>query len=397
MGSGMIRKVASHLLNGLKRRLGQLRPRLLWLVTAPAGRALGGALLLVSVAVPFVLTRGPFRPDPAADIGLDAGVVSPLDARHLALVINSADPLSEAIGSYYQQARHIPAEQVIRVRFVPGRTSLPVAEFHRLRRQVERQTPDRVQVYALAWATPWRVGCQSITSAFSFGYRPEECGRRCGTARVSPYYARGEVRRPWDQLRFRPSMLLAATSVAAGRALIDRGVAADGSAPPGTAYLMSTSDPLRNVRADRFAAVATSLGSRLRVRVLWGDVLEGAPDVIAYFSGLTVVAKIGSNHYRPGAVADQLTSTSGMLTGRSGTSADGGNGQMSAQRWLEAGATGSYGTVVEPCNSTTKFPDPGLFLTYYRRGDTLIESYWRSVAIPDQGVFIGEPLARPWG
>jgi uncharacterized protein (TIGR03790 family) len=108
------------------------------------------------------------------------------------------------------------------------------------------------------------------------------------------------------------------------------------------------------------------------------------------------VAHIGSNHYRPGAVADQLTSTSGMLTGPSGTSADGGLGQMSALRWLEAGATGSYGTVVEPCNMTSKFPDPGLLLSYYRRGDTLIESYWRSVAMPDQGVFIGEPLSRPW-
>jgi uncharacterized protein (TIGR03790 family) len=70
---------------------------------------------------------------------------------------------------------------------------------------------------------------------------------------------------------------------------------------------------------------------------------------------------------------------------------------MSALRWLEAGATGSYGTVVEPCNLTTKFPHPGLLLTYYRRGDTLLESYWRSVAMPEQGVFIGEPLARPWG
>jgi hypothetical protein len=69
---------------------------------------------------------------------------------------------------------------------------------------------------------------------------------------------------------------------------------------------------------------------------------------------------------------------------------------MSALRWLEAGATGSYGTVVEPCSFPAKFSDPGLLLTYYRRGDTLIESYWRSVAMPGQGVFIGEPLARPW-
>ncbi|MEI6030881.1 MAG: TIGR03790 family protein [Synechococcaceae cyanobacterium ELA739] len=311
-------------------------------------------------------------------------------------MINSADPLSEAIGRYYQRARHIQADQVIRVRFAPGRTSMPVAEFRRIRRQVERQTPERVQAYALAWAAPWRVGCQSITSAFSFGYRPEVCGGRCGTAHLSPYFARGDVRRPWDQLRLRPSMLLAATSVAAGQALIDRGVAADGTRPPGTAYMLSTSDPIRNVRAAGFSGVASALSGRLRVVRLWGDSLEAAPDVIAYFTGLTVVRGIQSNHYRPGAVADHLTSSGGMLTGPSGRSGDGGDGQMSALGWLEAGATGSYGTVVEPCNLPAKFPDPGLLLSYYRRGDTLIESYWRSVAMPDQGVFIGEPLARPW-
>ena len=320
-----------------------------------------------------------------------------LDSRHLAVVINSADPLSEAIGRYYVRARQIAPEQVIRVRFVPGRSSLSVAEFRRIRRQVERQTPERVQAYALAWASPWRVGCQSITSAFSFGYRAEVCSGSCGTASISPYFARGDVKRPWDELRLRPSMLLAATTAAAGRSLIDRGVAADGTRPPGTVYLLSTSDSLRNVRSDHFGAVAFALGRRLRVRVLWSDVLIGAPDVIAYFTGLTNVPSIESNHYRPGAVADQLTSSSGMLTGPSGRSLDGGNGQMSALRWLEAGVTGSYGTVVEPCNSPAKFPDPGLLLTYYRRGDTLIESYWRSVAMPDQGVFIGEPLARPWG
>jgi uncharacterized protein (TIGR03790 family) len=69
---------------------------------------------------------------------------------------------------------------------------------------------------------------------------------------------------------------------------------------------------------------------------------------------------------------------------------------MSALRWLEAGVTGSFGTVVEPCNYREKFPDPALLLAYYRRGDTLLEAYWRSVAMPDQGLFIGEPLARPW-
>jgi hypothetical protein len=65
-------------------------------------------------------------------------------------------------------------------------------------------------------------------------------------------------------------------------------------------------------------------------------------------------------------------------------------------RWLEAGATGSYGAVVEPCNFIAKFPNPAVAIYHYLRGNTLIEAYWKSVAMPGQGVFIGEPLAQPF-
>jgi hypothetical protein len=34
---------------------------------------------------------------------------------------------------------------------------------------------------------------------------------------------------------------------------------------------------------------------------------------------------------------------------------------------------------------------------HYLKGDTLLEAYWKSVAMPGQGLFIGEPLARPYG
>jgi hypothetical protein len=70
---------------------------------------------------------------------------------------------------------------------------------------------------------------------------------------------------------------------------------------------------------------------------------------------------------------------------------------MSAIEWLRAGATGSYGTVVEPCNLLAKFPHPGLVLDSYLRGKTLIEAYWSAVAMPGEGIFIGEPLASPFG
>jgi hypothetical protein len=65
-------------------------------------------------------------------------------------------------------------------------------------------------------------------------------------------------------------------------------------------------------------------------------------------------------------------------------------------RWLEAGATASYGTVVEPCNYTTKFPNTTVLLSHYYRGEPIIEAYWKSVSMPGEGLFVGEPLARPW-
>ncbi|MES9861640.1 MAG: hypothetical protein ABW138_12440, partial [Candidatus Thiodiazotropha sp. 4PDIVS1] len=68
----------------------------------------------------------------------------------------------------------------------------------------------------------------------------------------------------------------------------------------------------------------------------------------------------------------------------------------SALRWLEAGATGSYGTVVEPCNHLGKFPSPRLAIEHYSHGETLLEAYWKSVQQPGEGIFIGEPLAAPF-
>jgi hypothetical protein len=99
------------------------------------------------------------------------------------------------------------------------------------------------------------------------------------------------------------------------------------------------------------------------------------------------VPLLDSNTFLPGAIGDHLTSAGGVLFGGS---------QMSSLRWLEAGATGSYGAVVEPCNFPAKFPVPAIVMAHYLQGETLIEAYWKSVLMPGQGLFIGEPLARPF-
>jgi uncharacterized protein (TIGR03790 family) len=309
-----------------------------------------------------------------------------LDERHLALVINASDPASVEIGEYYAARRHLLFSNVIRVRFAPGASTLTRDEFNAVKESVDEQTPSHVQAFALAWTTPYRVECMSITSAFAFGFHEDFCAEGCAPTRSSPYYD-SSARLPFARHNLRPAMMLAAASLADAKALIDRGVRSDGSAPAGTAYLLSTSDSQRNVRARYYQLAESQLLGRVTVRRLMQDELFDVQDVLFYFTGVERVSGLETISFLPGAIADHLTSSGGQLIG---------SPQMSALRWLEAGATGSYGTVVEPCNMPQKFPHPAVVARHYLAGETLIEAYWKGVAMPGQGVFIGEPLAAPF-
>ena len=140
--------------------------------------------------------------------------------------------------------------------------------------------------------------------------------------------------------------------------------------------------------AARFTRKLTgSLTHDVQARRLTQDELRDAGDVLFYFIGKDRVEGLETLGFLPGAIADHLTSAGGEMPD---------SGQMSALRWLEAGATGSYGTVVEPCNLPQKFPNPAIVIGRYLRGETLIEAYWKSVLMPGQGIFIGEPLAAPF-
>ena len=119
------------------------------------------------------------------------------------------------------------------------------------------------------------------------------------------------------------------------------------------------------------------------------DIVANQAQLMFCFTGLVVVPQIETNTWLPGVAADHLTSAAGLLP-------DGGC-QMPATAWLRAGATASDGTVEEPCNLTDKFPKAGVLVGSCSKGDTLIKAYWISVRTPGQGLFVGEPLARPWG
>lgn len=313
------------------------------------------------------------------------GNAAALGAKELAVIVNDRDPLSVAIADYYVQRRSIPAGNVVHVNLDPARSTLGAKEFATLKASIDIRVTRHVQAFALTWVRPYRVECMSIAAALALGFDADYCGEGCTATPPLLYFNSGSSR-PFDDFGIRPTMSIAARRLEDAEALIDRGIAADGSQPAGTAYLVTTDDRSRNVRSALYRDALLLTGDRIRTEQIAKAEMRRKNDVLFYFTG---AVEVDFDHigFLPGAVADHLTSLGGVLDGLK---------QMSSLRWLEAGATGSYGTVVEPCNITTKFPNPGVLIHRYVAGDTLIEAYWKSVLMPAQGMFIGEPLATPF-
>lgn len=310
-----------------------------------------------------------------------------LHASELAVVVNDLDPASVETAAYYAARRGIAADRLIHVSFHPGQAVMGEDEFQQVQAQLRDKLPRGVQALALAWTQPYRVACMSVTSAFAFGFDRAYCAEGCKLTRPSPYFD-SDSNAPFTHLRMRPAMLLAGRNVGEVKALIDRGVRSDNSWPEGHAYLVDTKDRDRNVRAMTYAVTAQRLNAAYPIEHVEADWIQGRKDAMFVFTGAATLPRLRSNHFLDGAMGDHLTSAGGMLF----------NGeQATVLEWLEAGATGSYGTVEEPCNFREKFPVVPVAMSRYLGGETLVEAYWKSVRMPGQGLFVGDPLARPFG
>lgn len=311
---------------------------------------------------------------------------SALQPYQLGVVINDDDPNSVVVGEYYRKRRNIPGANIVHVR-IPGKPrQISVERFEELKEKIDARLGKQVQAVLMVWTAPYAVQCNSITSAYSLGFDASQCSRTCAAGRPSPYF-NSTVTRPYTDLGIRISMLMPTESVEEAKALIDRGVASGFRVLPATAYFLTTSEKARNSRSGFFPPDGRIAARKLVTRRLQSDALEGAQDVMIYETGMAHVDKLNTIKFLPGALADHLTSLGGDLLGE---------GQMSSLRWLQAGATASYGSVSEPCNYWQKFPNPSVLLKHYVQGNSAIEAYWKSVAWPAQGVFIGEPLAAPY-
>ncbi|MEZ0232228.1 MAG: TIGR03790 family protein [Methylophilaceae bacterium] len=309
-----------------------------------------------------------------------------LTVENLAVIINDDDARSVEVGAYYTKVRRVPAKNIIHIRLPNNTEKIDLANFNKMKQQIDGQLHDDIQVILMIWTTPYAVECNSITAAITLGFDAEQCKNTCAPGKLSTYFDSGS-KRPFTDMKYRISMLLPTDSVEQAKALIDRGLKSDYSAPTASAYFLLTSDGNRSSRAIHFPPSGNIPQRYLTIKTLKADSIEGEQDIMFYETGLVSVPKLDTLKFLPGALADHLTSGGGVLRGK---------GQMSSVKWLEAGATASYGTVSEPCNYWQKFPNSSVLLKHYLIGASAVEAYWKSVAWPAQGVFIGEPLASPY-
>ena len=305
----------------------------------------------------------------------------------VAVIVNDQDANSKLIGEYYIKARGIPPENLIVVS-IPKIPVLPAELFPRIREKIYAHLSPNIQVMALMWTTPYAVNCNSITSAITLGYEPKQCEDGCAVGKKNPYF-NSLSRNPIQDFNMRLSILVPTDSIELAKSVIDKGVLSSFKLNDSTGYFLKTTDDSRSKpREPFFPTDLTKVESKkIVMRTIRANSIKDKKDVMFYFTGLVTVPDLETLNFMPGAIADHLTSTGGILYN---------DWQMSSLKWLEVGASGSYGSVSEPCNYWQKFPNTRVLVTHYLAGETLIEAYWKSVYWPTQGLFLGEPLAAPF-
>ena len=330
----------------------------------------------------------------------------------IAVLINDNDPQSVEVATYYQQVRKIPSRNMIHLNFdqdrihpgFPSNNGIDPAEFDTLKAQVDAAAGPEIQALVVSWSKPFRIARfnyyptnYSITSAFAFGIDVASLtSNNCSETPMNPYFGSSSTA-PKTDFGIRPTMMLAGQSAESVKATIDKGLKADNSLPGGTGWFVRTADSLRSgPRWQDFQATVQIWNRPEALSLMYLDYpknggrseVSDAADILFYETGAANVSGLNTNTYVPGALADHLTSDGGNLFGTV---------QMSVLRWLEAGVTASYGTVTEPCAYAAKFPAASMLVKNYFRGNTALEAYTKSVRQPSQGVFVGDPLARPFG
>lgn len=354
----------------------------------------------------------PYAPLLAAAFGL---VLSPGKSMgggsglNVVVVVNQRHPDSVELGNYFCEKRAVPPQNVVRITsWTGGNITWNRAECqsHLVQPLVsalaDRKLTNQIDYVLLSMGIPYQVwdatGVNSTTSLLFYGFRPDDGTSTYGPSCTLPDEATNKFAFAEDMFRSvsplalsGPSFLatmITADNLAAARKVVDSGVSGDGSFPSQVAWLVRTSDGARSVRHELFDNAI--FDARIRGSPTIVRTNLDSPALLTNMLGLQtgrVRVDLAPDAFVPGAMADNLTSFGGMLFLDTG--------HTTLLSFLAAGAAGSYGTVIEPCNYTAKFPNPENYF-YQARGFSIAECYYMSIAHPRQGLIVAEPLSAPF-
>ena len=320
------------------------------------------------------------------------------------VVVNQASTNSVQLGNYFAERRHVPPQNVLRINWPGGNVQWTSSDLDTyllnpvVSALASRQLTNQIDCIALSMDIPYRVttdtnGANSTTSALFYGFKPDShpaCSMAPGSTN---WYAGSEgIFRQTSPINTGSNswlvMMITSSNLAQAEALVDTGVSSDATFPTNRIWLEKTTDTARNVRYTEFDNTEFNFRVRGSAAVVQtnSNQTSGLGGLLGMQTGLASFG-ISSNTFVRGAMADSLTSYGGTLFE--------GTGQTSLLLLIQAGASGSYGTVVEPCNYLEKFPNSQNYF-YQLRGFSLAECYYLSVTNPYMGLLVGEPLAAPF-
>lgn len=329
---------------------------------------------------------------------------------NVVVVVNQRSTNSLQLANAFCEMRGVPPQNVFRMTGWTGgnvgwgRTFYePILRDPLLNMINSRGLTNQVNYILLSMDIPYAVSdgtsVNSTTSALFYGFKtnstpPAGLPSTCSLpdASTNSYYF-SELAFPGggpqsaDTNSYLAAMLTDAT-LAEAESILARGISSDGVFPQQPVVLAKTSDVDRNVRYPLFDNAV--FDSRVAAAAPPLERLTGNSTTFTNVFGLqTGLAEetFPPDAFLPGAIADTLTSSGGNIFENLG--------QTTLLAFLNAGASISYGAVIEPCNYTQKFPDPCVY-NFQRRGFSLAEAYYQSVQNPYQGLMVGEPLAAPF-